>query len=570
MPYLDLQQIVDLAMQHHRAGDLRGAERLYRQILSQKPNQPDALHLLGVLSADTGRTQEGIALIRQALSLAPSAAEVWSNLGVILTREGRTNEAVEAFRQSIRLRPHVISDFNNLGNALQQAGRAGEAIAAYRTAMSNRDRMAEAQRPHPADWELRASDNLLILLHHDPANDAKAIFADHALWNRLYAAPLAPSIQKHDNERNPDKRLRVGFVSAYLSSYPVGRFISGLLREHDRERFEVFCYSDLREPDATTRALSDWSAQWRDTAALDDGQLAELIHRDGIDLLVDLGMHTRGNRMRAFARRPAPVQITYLAYCGTTGLQTIDYRLSDPYLDPDDSDQPYYSEQTVRLRSYWCYPPPHQAPEVNEPPSAAAGAEITFGCLNDFGKVNPTTISLWSEVLRSVPRGRLLLHAPTDANRQRASQWFQAEGIEQRRIGFTDMLPMPEYLRQYHRIDIALDPTPWCGGTTTCDSLWMGVPVVSLTGGTAISRGGLSILSQIGLPELVASTPREYARIASSLAHDPPRLASLRRALRDRMRASALMDAPGFARDFESILRRIWRRWCEPAASGLS
>jgi protein O-GlcNAc transferase len=562
MPHITLQQALNIAIEHRNAGDLHSAELVYRQILNHHPDQPDVLHRLGVMVVENGRTDEGIELIRRALSLSPADAECWSNLGLILIRLGRIEEAVAAFGHAARLRPGTTGDLCNLGIALQLSGRTQEAVVAYRKAMSNRASTSESERCAPTDWELHACDNLLALLHHDPANDAKAIFEDHNLWNRLYAAPFAASVQRHDNESSPDRRLKVGYSSAYLDSRPVGRFMSGLLANHDHGEFEVSCYSDVRNPDGMTARLRAYCDVWRDTASLSSEQLADLIRRDRIDILVDLGMHTRDNRVLVFARRPAPVQLTYLAYCSTTGLSTIDYRISDPYLDPDDSDQPYYSEQTVRLRSYWCYPPPTDAPEADACPTTSKYAPCTFGCMNDFSKVNRETLSMWAAVLRNIPESRLLMHAPTEQNRLYVQEAFGAAGVQPSRIEFVGTLPMAEYFRQYHQIDIALDPTPWCGGTTTCDALWMDVPVVSLACRTAISRGGLSILSQVGLRELVAQSPPEYVALASSLARDVPRLTEMRQGLRERMRRSRLMDAPGFAADFESTLRRCWRHWC--------
>jgi protein O-GlcNAc transferase len=570
MPHMSLQQALDLAMQRHKAGNSLEAEQLYRQILNYQPNNLNALHLLGALIAESGRADEAVTLIRRALGVNPSAVECWGNLGIILSRQGKADEAVVAFQHAAELTPQTAGIFDSLGSALQQAGQLGDAVKAYRRAISIRAGSAAATRIAPGELELVASDNLLVLLHLDPANDAKAIFDDHALWNRLYGAPLAASALRHDNDSTPDRRLKVGYVSAYLSSRPVGRFLSGLFANHDHGQFEVFCYSDLLEPDATTQRLRGWSDVWRDTANLSHEQLAQLIRDDRIDLLIDLGMHTKGNRMPAFAHEPAPVQITYLAYCSTTGLQAIDYRLSDAAFDPDDSQQLYYSEQTVRLRSYWCYPPPEEAPDVSAlPAQASPSAPLTFGCLNDFTKVNQKTLLMWGDVLQNVPNSRLILHAPTTSDRRRTLHAFATVGVEPARIEFVGMLSMGEYFKQYRQIDIALDPTPWCGGTTTCDALWMGVPVVSLAGHTAISRGGLSILSQLGLTELVAHTPQEYVAIASALALDPLRLTALRASLRERIRASPLMDAPGFTRDFESILRQMWRRWRETRIVGL-
>jgi predicted O-linked N-acetylglucosamine transferase (SPINDLY family) len=300
---------------------------------------------------------------------------------------------------------------------------------------------------------------------------------------------------------------------------------------------------------------------------LSDTEAADLIRQDRIDVLVDLTMHMAQNRLLIFARKPAPVQVTYLAYCSTTGLETIDYRLSDPYLDPLGQDESCYSEQTLRLpQTYWCYQMDLPIPEAGPLPAAAAG-HITFGCLNNFCKVSEPALAVWTRLLRAMPNSQLLLHAHEGSHRQRLQQRMEREGIESSRVRFVGFKPAEEYFDLYRQIDIALDTFPYGGGTTTCDALWMGVPVVSLVGKTAVGRGGLSILSNVGLPELAARSEDEYVRIASDLASDLPRLSDLRSTLRQRMGQSPLMDAPRFARNMEAAYRQMWRGWCAGAGS---
>ena len=295
---------------------------------------------------------------------------------------------------------------------------------------------------------------------------------------------------------------------------------------------------------------------------LPDAQAVDLIRQDEIDILVDLALHTGTNRLLIFARKPAPVQVTYLGYCSSTGVETMDYRLSDPYLDPPASDLSLYSEKTIRLpETYWCYNPRGLMPAPSPPPVEEAG-HITFGCLNNFAKVSPA-LDLWAEILRNVPESRLIIHSPPGAHLDAVRERFAGKGISTDRLEFPPHQRWPEYVRTYGRIDIALDPFPWCGGITTCDASWMGVPVVSLVGRTAVGRGGASILANIGLPELIAHTPEQYVKIAVGLANDLPRLAELRRTMRPRMQASPLMDAPRFARNIEAAYRQMWRIWCQ-------
>jgi predicted O-linked N-acetylglucosamine transferase (SPINDLY family) len=299
---------------------------------------------------------------------------------------------------------------------------------------------------------------------------------------------------------------------------------------------------------------------------LSDEAAARIIRDDQIDILVDLTMHMADNRLLVFARRPAPVQATYLAYCGTTGLVAIDYRLTDPFLDPpyenDAGGGPIYSEESICLpETYWCYRPPAEIELRSTPPTLNSG-HVTFGCLNNFCKVTGATLDAWGQLMQRVPGSRLVIHARPGSHRDRVRDFFTSQNIAPDRLTFADKLPLRDYLRLYEAIDVALDSFPYGGGTTTCDALWMGVPVVSLAGQTAVSRGGLSILSNLGLPELVAADVEGYIEIASGLARDLSRLADLRGTLRNRMLRSPLMDAPRFARNIETAYRRMWHRWC--------
>jgi predicted O-linked N-acetylglucosamine transferase (SPINDLY family) len=268
------------------------------------------------------------------------------------------------------------------------------------------------------------------------------------------------------------------------------------------------------------------------------------------------------NRLLVFARKPAPVQVTYLAYCGTTGLGTMDYRLTDPYLDPPGREERPYSERSIHLgETYWCYRPTVQTPPRKTTPASQAG-HITFGCLNNFGKVTAPTLEVWSRLLRAMPEARLLLHAHAGSHRDRVRDFLTRQGVSPDRLTFSGRLPTADYFRIYERIDVALDPFPYGGGTTTCDALWMGVPVVTLAGQTAVGRGGLSILSNVGLSDLVSRDSDDYVRICVELARDRSRLNELRASLRARMERSPLMDAPRFARGIEALYRTIWKRWC--------
>jgi predicted O-linked N-acetylglucosamine transferase (SPINDLY family) len=301
---------------------------------------------------------------------------------------------------------------------------------------------------------------------------------------------------------------------------------------------------------------------------MSDEKVAQIIRQDQIDILVDLTMHMAHNRMLVFARKPAPIQVTYLPYCGTTGLRTIDFRFTDPYLEPQEQHDEYYSERSVRLpETYWCYRPLVQTPQVDALPALQRGY-VTFGCLNNFCKVTAPTLDAWRRLMKEVPESRLLVHAKRGSHRDRVRDFLAQERIGPHRLTFVEKVPMAQYFSTYQQMDIALDPFPYGGGTTTCDALWMGVPVVSLAGNTGVGRGALSILSNIGLAELVAGTEDEYVQIAVRLARDLPRLGNLRTTLRERMQKSPLTDAPRLTRYIEAAYRDMWRQWCLCANGG--
>lgn len=317
----------------------------------------------------------------------------------------------------------------------------------------------------------------------------------------------------------------------------------------------------MEAPDAITLRCKAQADVWREAQGLSDEALADAIRADRIDILIDLTMHMARNRLLVFARKPAPVQVTYLAYCGTTGLKTVDYRLTDRHLDPPGRDGSVYSEESIRLPdTYWCFQPVIPTPDAARVAHGAKG--VTFGCLNNFCKVTPAALEAWSVLLRKLPEGRLLLYVPSEAGRDRLRGLFATRGVTADRLTLVGHMAAAAYFQTYRQIDVALDPFPYGGGTTTCDALWMGVPVVSLAGATAVSRSGLSILSNVGLADLVADDADAYVRIAVQLANDPARHNELRQTLRERMRSSPLMDAPRFARSVEAAYRDMWRRWC--------
>lgn len=620
MAQLTLQQAFELAVQHHQAGRLQQAEGLYRQILAQQPRHADALQLLGVVAHQMGRNDAAIDLIQQAIALKPANAGAYSNLGLALRDSGRLDEAIAAFRQTLALQPDFAEVYSNLANALRDKGCMEEAIAAYRKAVSLNPRLsgalynfanvlnetgqvdeaivtyrqaialnpgfAEAQsnlgNALKDQWRVDqaiaayrqslalnpdgaiAHSGLLLAMHYDARFDAQAIAQEHRNWNLRHAAPLQRFIRPHTNDRNPERRLRIGYVSPDFRFHAVAPFALPLLAYHDRPGFQVFCYAHVARPDAMTALFRASADEWRSTIGLSDEQVANLIQQDQIDILVDLAGHTADNRLLAMARKPAPIQITAVGFPDTTGMAAVDYRLTDAHADPPGMTESLHSEQLIRVpRTCWVYQPPADSPPPDDEPIAAP---ITFGCFNHLPKITESMLRVWARILAAVPGARLLLKAKgldSPDVRGRIERLFEAESISPQRVKLLAWTRSAlEHLELYRRIAIGLDTFPYHGTTTTCEAMWMGVPVISLAGRTHVSRVGVSLLSNVGLADLVAQNPDEYVRLAVKLADDLPRLADLRAGLRSRMQQSALMDGPRFTRAVESAFRDVWRRWC--------
>jgi protein O-GlcNAc transferase len=540
---------------HNLANLLRTCGRLHEALASAaqavrlQPDNAACVNNLGTLLHDAGRWSEAVACLRRAVELAPDSADVRTNLGNALADADQLDAAVEAYQTALRLTPDFGPALNNLGNTFKTQARLEEAMGCFRRALAT----------DPTHHY--AHSNMVYTALYDPRGDYQALRQEHQRWEAMHAAAFTRSIAAHENDRDPERRLRVGFVSPNYREHPVGRLVLPLLEHLDRTQVEVFCYSDVTRTDALTDRCRRAADQWREAVPLNDEQLARLVRQDRIDILVDLVLHMSDNRLLTFARKPAPVQVTWAGYPGTTGLSTVDYRLTDPWLDPPGLNDDFYTERSIRLpHSFWCFDPLDGAPEVNAPPSRAGA--VTFGCLNNFCKVNDAVLGLWARVLAQVPGSRLLVLAREGSHRTRTWQVLAQLGIAPERVGFVSPAPRMEYLAYHHALDLILDTFPYTGHSTTLDALWMGVPVVSLCGRPAVSRGGLSLLANVGLRELVAESPEAYVATAVELARDPARLAHLRAGLRERMRASPLMDAAGFARAVTSALRRMWAKWC--------
>jgi predicted O-linked N-acetylglucosamine transferase (SPINDLY family) len=527
----------------------------FRRAIALRPDDAQAHNKLGVALGRNGAIEQAIDELHRAIAIKPDFADAFYNLGVAQRRAGRLDDEISAYRRAIALDPDYTQAYANLGVALLDQGRAQEAIAASGHAVASRPDLAE---PHG---------NLVLAIHYHPQYTARAIARELSRWNERHAEPLRQAIVPHSNDRGCERSLRIGYVSPDFREHVLGRSLLPLFANHDRGQFQIICYAQVNQPDDTTCRFQQCADCWRDIVGLSDEQLARQIREDRIDVLVDLAMHTPPNRLPAFARKPAPVQVCWLAYPGSTGLRTMDYRLSDPFLDPPGTDESVYSERTIRLPdSFWCYGP-GPAPDPAPAPCSKSGA-VTFGCLNKFAKASDAALDLWARTLAAVPGSRIIIHALPCSRLAEIVERFRLAGVEKDRLRFVGKQPWSSYVRMYSEIDICLDPFPWGGGITTCDALWMGVPVVTLSGDTAVGRGGRSILSNLGLPELVAYTQDQYIKIAVDLARRPEATQALRQSMRSRMLASPLMNAAKFARDVEAAYRRMWKSWCQAAPAG--
>jgi predicted O-linked N-acetylglucosamine transferase (SPINDLY family) len=530
-----------------------------RHAVELKPDSSEFHNNLGALLVESGELSEALEKIKQAIALDGNSAQAQNNLGGALQAQGRLSEAATAYKKAIAIDPEYAEAHSHLGVVLYRSGKLPEAIAAYRRAL--------ALKPDYRD----ARSSLLYSLHYRPALEPVAMLGEHRRFAERHAQPLARHIRPHTNAAEPERVLRVGYVSPDFREHSVAYFIEAILRAHDRAAFEIFCYANVTKPDAVTERLKGLGHRWCDIAYLSDEQVAGRIREDEVDILVDLTGHTGENCLLVFARKPAPVQISYLGYPNTTGLTTIDYRITDAWADPPGQTERFHTEELVRLPDgFLCYQPPQESPDVTGLPAKETG-RITFASFNNASKVGAEVIALWSDILHAVPSARLIMKAPQLSDpgvRRYFESLFEQQRISPAQIELRGpILSSVEHLAMYQEVDIALDPFPYNGTTTSCEALWMGVPVIALAGKTHAARVGVSLLSSVGLPELIAQTPAAYVEQALALAGDLERLAALREGLRHKMQQSPLTHATRFTRSLESVYRGVWRKYCEELAT---
>ena len=530
-------------------GKLDEATKAYRQALAIKPDYAQAHNNVAVALQSLGRMDDANLACRQAIALSPEYADAHYNLGNVLRAQGRLNEALGSYGHALRIRPDYAKAHNNLGNTLRDLGRLNEAAASYRQALASKPDYAEA------------FSNLLFCLTHDEHLTPEDCAAEHFAFARRFEDPLREHWRAHSNDRSAQRRLRVGFVSGDLRKHAVAHFIEPLWAALAPEAIELWAYAAHPLEDAVTARLRQRVPHWRRVAGLSDDELAETIRTDGIDILIDLSGHTAHNRLLTFARKPAPVQATWIGYPGTTGLTAIDYVICDRFTAPEGAYERYYSEHFARLPSSGPFRP-GEAPEVNALPALSNGF-VTFASFNRPGKLGEKVVEAWSLVLRALPDARLLLGDVSDeALAQDLTARFGRHGIAPERIRFQPAVPIDAYLALHHGVDILLDTWPYAGGTTTNHALWMGVPVVTMRGPSRAHCQGAGVMGRMQLEDWIADDVAGFVRIAVEKARDIEALAALRQGMRERWTNSPWRQSRALASGLEAALREMWRRWC--------
>ena len=564
---------------------LQDAQARYERALELAPGHHEAHNNLGNVLSRLGRAPEAEPHYRRAIELSSEFAEAHANLSAALTLQGKVAEAEASAWRALALSPRLADAYVNLTNALAAQSRLDEAEAASRHAIELMPDLAEAHGvlantltalgriPEAVDHYRHAltlkpdyaelHGNLIFALDFDPRTSAAEAFAERRRWNECHARPLMPAVVRHNNDASLERRLRVGYVSADFREHSAAMVFGPVVLSHDPERVEVVCYSGVSTADHVTARFQDAAALWRSTVGVPDEAMARMIRDDAIDLLVDLSGYSSGHRLKVFAMKAAPVQISAWGHALGTGLDAIDYFFADAVTVPAEA-QRYFSEEVVDLPAFVPYSPILPSPDVNPLPALERGG-VTFGCFNRLSKVTAEVLALWAEILRAVLGSRVLMkfhgfeHAPVE---ERIRAVFAGHGVEGARIDFRGGSKSWEHLAAYGEVDLALDPFPHGGGVTALDGLWMGVPMVTLAGERIPSRMGASILTTLGMPEFVASSPAEYVALAIHHAGDRARLAAVRAELRGRLRHSIICDHRAYCRAVEEAYRAMWRRWC--------
>ena len=531
----------------HRGGLHLEAEGVYRSLLQIAPNHSAALENLGILASRRNDQEEAISLLTRAVSLAPERASAHYNLGIAYIAAFRFEAAKNSFLRAVELDPAFVEAHNNLGNLSKYLDDPQSAIRYY----------ARATELAPNDPTLHS--NYLISLHLDGSCSSEGLFAQHQVWCARHAQQYYPRRKSFVNSADPERPLKLGFVSPRLNGLIAGQ-LSPIFSVLDRDSFLIHCYSNTHQSDALTDELRAHAFSWNDIQTLNDSEAAQRIEADGIDILIDLAGHTPENRLLIFARKPAPLQVAWLDYFDTTGLSTMDYIMSDPITTPPGSSQ-RFTEKVLHLPTRIFWSPPKFAPDLTRRSSTN---RLRFGSFNRLDKLNADTIELWSKVIKATDASLVLksrAFSVPELCRKILTQ-FAACGVRAGQIELRGPSSYEQLLRDYNDIDIALDTHPYSGCTTSGDALWMGVPIITLPGESMISRQTATMLHCVGLESFVAENPDHYLDIALRSAKERDRLTEIRTGLRTAVQTSALGNAAVFAESFAQCLRTIWRRWC--------
>lgn len=569
--------------------ELDHAAACFHQMLQLRPDFAEGYFNLATVLQFQGKLDESVAAYRQAIALKPAYAEAHCNMGRALKRQKKFDEAMVSFRQALMLNPKLFEAHNNLGNTFFLQGRLDEAVQSYRkalrlqpgavdtqidmaTALINLGRIDEAIQLYRAILttgslrraEVHSALLFTLLLHHRCSADE--LFAEHQRYGQMFETPLKSSWRPHTNTPDRQRRLKVGYLSGDFCGHAVWYFIAPILPHHDRDAFEIYAYYNNTYRDGYTDRIEANVDHWRACPALTDDELAARIRTDGIDILVDLSGHTAHHRLLVMARKPAPVQATWIGYPGSTGLTSIDYRITDPWQDPPGVAERLHTEKLVWLPSGMAFASEPQAAAVNELPALTQGYMV-LACLNNLTKVNDAVIALWSRILQAVPDARLMLgNVAQGPVKQRIVNGFAQHGIALERLILQPRVSLLDYLALHNQIDLALDPFPYNGGTTTMHSLWMGVPVVTFEGDHAVSRLSAAHLSRVGLPQFIAHSEEDYLQCVLHAAQDLTGLNCIRQSLRQRM-TTGECDPVRITRHLEEAYRNMWRTWCAQAVT---
>jgi protein O-GlcNAc transferase len=617
---LNKEDLFARAITAHTAANYAEAEKLYRQVLQMDPNHAGACQNLGVLAFQVGRNDAAVPLLKRAIELQPNNASMWCNLGDTYTALRQGDEALAAYQKAVAVDPNMPTTYNNLGIVYSRLGRVADAINAWKKAIELAARplgssrvlighgggaksaaeeakalaaasynnlgnaylqmieLDKALECHTIACEMapdyaNARSNKLRDYTHIPNVPWDRLLREHREWWELHTASIKP-LMPHRNVRDPERKLKIGWVSADFREHSVTHFLLPLFQNFDKNQFEFCCYAGVTRPDDFTRMLAQCAPTFRQTLGVQDADLARIIQSDNIDILFELSGHTSDHRMSVMAYRPAPVQVAYLGYPMTTGAPAsiIQYHLTDAIADPPGESDKHYTEKVFRLpTTNWCYRPPVDIPCEELPPivrnrGTPLARPFTFGSFNNCSKMSKLTFEMWANVLKAAPGSRLLLKASAmadEATKQIIMERFAAEGVAKERVLLMpQQIDLAKHFAYYGHIDLGLDTYTYNGTTTTCEATWMNVPVVTLEGKEHISRVGASLLTNMGLPQLVAKTPEEFVAMASGYAKDLDALVALRRGLREKFRNSPVMDGKRFAAEFGASLRTMWRQWC--------